>query len=50
MWSRDVVTTSAGLVSDLKVGQYLKVLVVSLEMLAWDAHGVPERFLLVSCL
>ena len=25
MWSHDVVTTSVGLVSDLKIGQYLKV-------------------------
>ena len=49
MWSNDVVVTSIGLVSDLKIGQYLKVRMVSLEMLAHVAHGVPERFLPVPC-
>jgi hypothetical protein len=49
MWSHDVVATSIGLAGDLKLGQYLKVWVVSLEMLTRDAHGVPERFLPVPC-
>jgi hypothetical protein len=35
MWSHDVIGTSIGLASDLKMGQYLKVSVVSsLETLA----------------
>jgi hypothetical protein len=34
MWSHDVVATSIGLAGDLKLGQYLKVSVVSLETLA----------------
>ena len=42
MWSHDVVATSIGLAGDLKLGQYLKVWGVSLEMLARDAHGVLE--------
>jgi hypothetical protein len=50
MWSHDVVATSIGLAGDLKLGQYLKVCVVSLEMLTRDAHGVPERFLPMPCL
>ena len=41
MWSHDVVATSIGLAGDLKLGQYLKVWGVFLEMLARDAHGVP---------
>ena len=49
MWSHDVVGTSIGLASDLKLGQYLKVWIVSLKMLARDAHEVPERFLPVPC-
>lgn len=49
MWSHDVVATSIGLAGDLKLGQYLKVWLISLEMLARDAYGVPERFLPVSC-
>ena len=34
MWSHDVVGTSIGLAGDLKLGQYLKVSVISLETLA----------------
>jgi hypothetical protein len=34
MWSHDVVSTSILLASDLKLGQYLKVWAVFLEMLA----------------
>jgi hypothetical protein len=49
MWSHDVVATSIWLAGDLKLGQYLKVWVVSLEMLTRDAHGVLERFLPVPC-
>jgi hypothetical protein len=49
MWSNDVVATSIGLVGDLKLGQYLKVKVISVKMLARDSHGVLERFLPVPC-
>ena len=49
MWSQDVVVTSIGLASDLKLGQYLKVWAVYLEMLARGVHDVMERFPLVPC-
>lgn len=49
MWSHDVVATSIGLASDLKMGQYLKVPVVSLGSICQDANRVPDRSLLVRC-
>jgi hypothetical protein len=49
MWSHDVVATSIGLASDLKMGQYLKVSVVSFENVSRDADRVSERFLPVPC-
>jgi hypothetical protein len=51
MWSHDVVGTSIGLATDLKLGQYLKVWVVfgNAGLRTRDAHGVAERFLPVPC-
>jgi hypothetical protein len=45
MWSHDVITTSLGLAVDLKLGQYLKVTVVSFENIGQgaDRKKIPPR-------
>jgi hypothetical protein len=47
MWGHDIVANSIGLASDLKMGQYLKVSVVSSKH--WLTDRVPDRFLPVPC-